>query len=287
MFLLAVIPVPAMQLGDRRRFEHARDQVATQPETRGSLHAAINLTLWDAAVALSAGDFAEVRRLHGTVPDADGVPNWQASAQLQATVSYIERGEPDDIRPQLTRFAAFLPDAVHLRGTIALLHAREGDHVAAVDEIERLRRQRDFDRLGWGGPITLRFLAEAVALIEAPALPEELLPVLSAYGGQLLVSFSGITIDGAADRAIGQLLLALGRPGEAVKRLVAAEALERSFGAHALSTRTSYWHALALTRTGRPEDRAAAQRIADRAAADAGRLGMARLERDLADLRPW
>jgi DNA-binding SARP family transcriptional activator/tetratricopeptide (TPR) repeat protein len=287
MFLLAVIPVPALQLGDRRRFEAARDQVASQPETRGSLHSAINVTLWDAALALCAGDFAEVRRLHGTVPDAEGVPNWEASAQLQATISYLERGEPGDIRPQLVRFAAFLPDAVHLRATIALLHAQEGDHAAAVAEIERLRRQRDFDQLGWGGPITLRFLAETVALIEAPALAAELLPVLSAYGGQLLVSFSGITIDGAADRAIGQLLLALGRPDEAVERLAAADALERSFGAHALTTRTRYWHALALTRTGRPDDREAAWRLATRAADDARRLGMAGLERDLVGLGPF
>jgi DNA-binding SARP family transcriptional activator len=283
-FMFPVIPVPSLQVADRPLFRTIRDQLAAQPETNGSMYAAMNLALWDGALALCDGDFDEVLRLHETVPDAAGEPHWQACTKLQATVAHIDRGVQVDIRPHLARYVSLVPEAVNGRAAIALLHAQAGEHASAVDEIERLRHERPFDRLGWGAPMALRWLAETVARLDAADLAADLLPVLAHYRGQLLVSFSGITIDAAADRAIGQLLLALGRLDEAIDRFAAAKALERSFGAHALTTRTAYWQALALLRRGRPDDRKAADRTAHRALTEAQRLGMAGLERELTDL---
>jgi hypothetical protein len=105
--------------------------------------------------------------------------------------------------------------------------------------------------------------------------------VLSGYAGQMLVSFCAFTIDGAADRAIGQLLLALGRVDEAIERLAAARALEESFGADLLATRTTYWQALALARRDGPGDHETARQLRLQASSRARQLGMTQLEGDI------
>jgi hypothetical protein len=142
-------------------------------------------------------------------------------------------------------------------------------------ELDRL------DEVAGGAPSTLRALAEVAARRGDRALAGALLPRLSGFAGQMLVSFAGVTLDGAADYSIGQLLLTVGRVGEAVERLAAAEAFERSFGAEALAARTAYWHALAQLRRDRPGDRAAARTLLTRARSDTRRLGMPRLLADI------
>lgn len=129
----------------------------------------------------------------------------------------------------------------------------------------------------------LRLLAETAAHLGDIELAAELLPVLSGYSGQLLASFGGIEIDGAADRAIGQLLLTLGRADEAVERLTAAAALERTFGADALMARTNYWLARArLDRDGEGEgDQLAARQVLQEALVITRAAGMTQLEQDI------
>ena len=141
-------------------------------------------------------------------------------------------------------------------------------------------RDRSWAIDGWDSAVCLRHLGEiAVAMADAEMV-EALLTQVAAYTGQLLTSFTGVTIEAAADRVRGQLLLALGRADDAVDAFDAARAIEEAFGAHALALRTAYWQARARLATQRPSRRAEARAMAEDAASSAGTLGMTGLVRD-------
>ena len=282
---LPLMALPALQGGDREAYEHLRRRLRP-PGTSPASHAGRYLTTWDTAVALADGRFGEVERRAGTDRDRPPWPMWTATALVHAAIAAAERGSHAGLVPALERSLAVDPDAVTLRTALALIHAADGDRARATEHIAMLRRRRPsgLDRLGWGAPLALRHLAETAVLLGDRALAADLLPVLDGHAGTMLVSFAGVTVDGAADRAIGQVLLALDRPGEAVDRLDAAHDLERRFAADALVTRTAYWRARALRARGAPGDHVRAETIRSSAAAGARHLGMARLERDLDDL---
>jgi hypothetical protein len=280
LFTVPVLPIPALQRGDREGFEAIRDGLASEPEVRSSAHASAYVTTWDAAVALCRGRFDDVERLHATSSMAEW-PVWQSIGQYQADVAHYERGTQPNGRPAAAAYVSSAPHSVTARTTLALLHAQAGDHLEARRQVEILRQVRPLDQLGWGAPRALRQLAELAVRVDDADLAADLLPVLSDYGGQLLVSFTGMTIDGAADRAIGQVLVALGRVDEAIGRYAAAAALEECFGAEALAVRTAYWHAHALRRRGAPGDDEAADDLLRHASSLAHRLGMAQLGDDI------
>lgn len=169
---------------------------------------------------------------------------------------------------------------------LARLHAEAGDHAAAAQHVRALalRRRRSLDRLGWGAPFALRHLAEIAARLHDRRLAADLLPVLAGYSGQMLASYTAMTIDGAADTAIGLVHLTLGRPDEAVRRLAAGQRTEERFGATALAARTAHWHARALLRRAEPGDRAAAHALLADADAHARRLGLEQVRDDVAAL---
>jgi hypothetical protein len=87
----------------------------------------------------------------------------------------------------------------------------------------------------------------------------------------MLISYLGATIVCAADRPLGQALLALGRGDEACARLEAARDLERSFGADALAAHSTVWLARAQLACGR---RQTARDLVGEALADAERMGL-------------
>jgi hypothetical protein len=151
-----------------------------------------------------------------------------------------------------------------------------------------VREGRPIDELGWAAPIVLRHLAEAAAWLGddplAADLAADLMPVATGHDGQILVSFTATTIDGAGARVVGQLLLALGRAAEAVDHLAAGRALEQAFGGHALAARTSFWLARALVARGGPGDADEARAVAAATVPEADRLGMSLLGRDLRGL---
>jgi DNA-binding SARP family transcriptional activator/tetratricopeptide (TPR) repeat protein len=279
--LVPLLAVPPLQVGDRAGFASARRRIGGYPEIRDE-HTAAHLRTWDAAVALAAGRFADAERL--AAPSAADSPPRRLVGAFQVGVAAIERGSRAEGVSGAIEYLSSVPTAAAPRAGLALLLATAGDHTEAARHIETLRRQRRLDQLGWTAPITLRHLAEVAVHLGDRQLAADLLPVLTTYAGQLLVSLTAVTIEGAADRTIGQAFLVLGRHDEAIERLAAAHRLEQAFGADALAACTAYWHARALAERGAAGDREAARRIATRAAEQAGRLGMREREADAAAL---
>jgi hypothetical protein len=279
--LVPLRPVAALQVADGRQLASVRAQVARwEAESYPQLVEAW-LHMWDAAMALCCGRFEEVVRLTEDLSSSNWSV-WRRQARFQLGIAGIERGYHTEVTTEVTSTLSATPDAIVLRALLASLHAAVGDCAGAADQVAVLRRQRPLDQLGWNAPFVLRQLAEVAARLDDTHLAADLLPVLVGYSGQMLVSSSAITVEGAADRAIGQLLLVLGRTDEAIERLAAARALEQSLGADALTVRTTYWHARALLARGAPDDQEIARRLLDEAAAGARRLGMTPLAHDIA-----
>jgi DNA-binding SARP family transcriptional activator len=275
--LVPPLAVPPLQAGDLDGYESVRRRLGAHPEIRPE-HAADNLSTWDAALALSAGRFADVERLAGTATRDYSIR--RAVAAFQAGLVALERGRHDDVARWATDYSASAPTAVAPRAVMAWLRAEAGDRAGAAAWVETLRRQRPLDQLGWGAPLALRYLAEVAARTGDRPLAGDLLPVLEPYAGQMLVSYTAMTIEGAADRAIGLALLTLGRTGEAVERLAAAVDLERAAGALVPAARSACWHARALLARGGRSDAGEARRRAGDAADAARRLGLRRVEAD-------
>ena len=287
VFVLPVLPAVALQLGDRARYDHLRRLVADDPHTWRSTHLQAVAHMWDNAVALAEGRFAAATDQAEAQPGADGWGTWASVTLLHAIVAEIERGSPH-CQPLL---AAFLdscpaPPPASSRAMLASVAAAAGDHAVATEQVAALRAERDLTDLGWGGPVVLRHLGESAAWLGDRDLAAELLPVLQPYDGQLLVSFGTSSIDAAAGRVVGQLLLALDRPAEAVPVLAAAHRLETGFGARALAARTAYWWARAARTAdpGDPSGDASATAALHGAAAIAEDTGMKGLALDIAAL---
>jgi DNA-binding SARP family transcriptional activator len=283
-FLAPLPPVAALQLGDRDRFDALRVRLATDPTTRQVPHLAAYLRTWDAAVALAEGRFADAEELSTTIPGASDWPLWRLTALGQTRVATRERGKHAPVREDLASYyRSFGPAeeiACPIRSMLAALLAEAGDHTGAAHHAKLVTRTLNLRRLGWNAPFVLRHLAEVAAVLGDAGLAADLLPVLAGYSGQVLVSFTGRTIEAAADRAIGQALLALDRLDEAVDRLTAAQALEDSLDFHALTARTTYWHARTRLRRDAPGDRDTARQLLDQAVTQARKLGMNQLEQE-------
>jgi DNA-binding SARP family transcriptional activator len=281
--------VPPLQLGDRAGFEAMRARVAAGLEAADG-HADINnfLRTWDRAIDLCSGRFDEVIRAISQIPDTLDWPGLQALAAWHGGIAAVEQGTAaaSGVRAFVSASLEVAPDLIALRAAFAAFLAQQGDHREAAAQVEVVRATRPLDQLGLLAPPVLRSLAEVAARLDDEQLAADLLPVAEPFSGQLLTTGIPATIDAAADRVIGQLLLALGRLDAAVARLTAAHELERSFGADALATRTAYWRALTLLRRDRPGDALAAQALVEQASADASRLGMVPLHRELATLAP-
>jgi hypothetical protein len=283
VFVLPVLPMAALQLGDRAAYDDVRRWVTDDPNTWRSTHLRSYLRMWDTAMALAEGRFDEALHLAATpLPGAEGWGAWSVTCMVQRIVAAVEIGDPT-ARARLEMFVTMTPPphppvALAMAASVA---AAAGDGAAARRHVAELRSQRSYDDLGWGAPLALRHLAEAAAHLGDAGLAATLLPVAERYEGQLLVSYTGTTIDGAGSRIAGQLLLVLGRLDEAVDRLRAGHDLERAFGADGLAARTGYWLARALLARRGLGDAAAAERLVATTLRSADRLGMSLLGRAL------
>jgi hypothetical protein len=179
----------------------------------------------------------------------------------------------------LERFVETAPRFLQAyRAVLATAYAEAGRLDVARRNLDALA-EGDFSCVArdWSYPLALRHLAESCAWLDARDQAVVLERLVAPYAGCLLVAYTGITIEGAADRALGQLLAVQGRLDEAVQRYEAALALETGFGAAALATRTRYWMARALASRGVSGDAARARELATQSQAAARRMGMARL----------
>jgi DNA-binding SARP family transcriptional activator len=281
--LLPVLVVPALQEGNQAELASVRSRVAAEPEGWG-IHARSVMHSWDVAGALSRGQFDDAVQLIDSFPGAPDFVVWWLTAEAQRTIAALEQGRHDEQKTTLHQFLSASPELTAVRAQLALLHAELGDRCEATRHVEMVRRDQRLDQMAGYAPVTLRYLAELAARLDHRDLAHDLLPLLSDFAGQMLVSFGGVSIDGAADRAVGQVLLTLDRLDEAVDRLAAAEAFERSFGTDALATRTAYWHARALLRRDGSDDRPGARALLVRASSGARRLGMLQLLEDVNQL---
>jgi hypothetical protein len=273
----------ALQMGDRA--EAAAIRAGLDPETPDTTQIRSWLRIVDTGTALYEGRFAAAeagiaaaRASSNGNSERGGV--WDALTRYQELLLAAEQGGLDGAAVTLAACAGDLLPGSTVDAWSALACSRAGDCGAASRRVAALRRRRALDRLGASAPIVLRHLAEVAALTGDRGLATDLLPVLRAYAGQMFVSFAAASVEGAADRSLGQVLLVLGRHDEAIDRLEAAEALERRMGAEALAPRTAYWHARARLARGVDGDAERACSILQTVQEDAGRLGMAELRRE-------
>jgi DNA-binding SARP family transcriptional activator/tetratricopeptide (TPR) repeat protein len=294
LFVVPLLALPALQAGDRRALEQIRAGVGAELRRQGVPHVATSWLAWDAALALASGAFGRARRLAGEL-HATGLAMWREVAAWQRALAVAEQGRQRAELAALAEHAGTLAaegagalGPVVVRSLLASFHTLAGQAAEAARHVEHLRKDPAtdrYDRLGWMGPLVFRQLAEVAARHGDGDLAADLLPAVESHSGQMLVTTTGITVEAAADRAVGQLLLTLGRLDEAVEHLDAALALERSFGAHALAARTAYWQARARAARRAPADLATARHLLDQAADQARRLGMAHLHGEVEALR--
>lgn len=282
--VVPLVPVAPMQQGDRDRLESLRGRLAA-PWVQDIPHISTFARAWDTAVALCEGRFSDAEQIIATMADMEDWWFWKVICLTQSNLVARERGHSVPSREALAHYVSLEPDdpgVSSMRALLAGLHAQAGDHAAAVHQAGLVRRQ--LSQFGWSKPFVLCHLAEAAAVTGDPGLAADLVPVLTDYSGQMLLWFMGMTIEAAADRALGQALLPLGRFDEAVARFEAAKALEQGFGAHALVARTTYWHARARLERNAHGDQGLAIELLDGASSQARELGMGQLERDVETL---
>jgi hypothetical protein len=282
--MAGVSTTAALQMGDRAEAEAIRARLAG-PETPHTTQTRAWLRIVDTGTALFEGRFAAAeagiraaRAASNGTSERGGI--WDALCRYQELVLAAERGCPDGMAAVLAASAGDLLPGSTVDAWSALASARAGDRGAATRRVAALRHRRALDRLGSSAPVALRHLAEVAAIAGDRSLAAELLPVLRAYEGQLFVSFAAASVEAAADRSLGQVLLVLGRHDEAVERLANAEAAERLLGADALAPRSAYWHARARLARRAEGDTERARSIVQAVREDAGRLGMVQLGRD-------
>lgn len=168
------------------------------------------------------------------------------------------------------------------RPTLVACLWEEGRHDEALVELQVIVSAGGVASLeqGISQPFWMRWMTEAVVRLEHHALAQDLYDVLLPYSGLLLVSFFGVSIDGAADRCLAQLSALLGRSDEAARRFEAALLFEQRLRGRPQAARTTYWYARFLMAQGDP-DGAEMQALAE---SEARALGMRLLERQAQQL---
>jgi len=273
--VLPCLVIAPLQLGDRAGYEASRARLAAHPEVRRSAHLAGYLRMLDATIALASGRVDDAERAAASIAGKDEWWIWHDAAAILSNAIAAAHGQFDDVISGVGTSLALIPDAAIPRAVLAAIEARgQRARMAArhVEELGRRVRQQLIDQpFNWDAPVLMALAGEVAARLDATSLADDLLPVVSGYAGQMLVPYLGTTIVGAADRPLGQALLALGRHEEARERFAAARDLERSFGADGLATESTYWLARAHLADGQP--RAASVLVAE-ASADAERMGL-------------
>jgi tetratricopeptide (TPR) repeat protein len=257
--------------GDLTGYRATRTELGAIADAMRATFLRSQMLHWDAALARAEGRFADADDL-----STESLALWHARPDalrvflVQSACTGLERGEHEQLLPEIERAVAGNSSSIGYAWRAALACGlasigRVDEATARLDELaaDKFRALADDHQR----PLALRWLSEAVARLDLPETAEHLLPIVEPYSGLVLVG-SGITsIEGAADRAIGQLLATLGRVDDAIAAYERADELESRLGFEALVLRTRTWQA-ALTRSA---DRARV--TAERALA----LGMSQL----------
>jgi tetratricopeptide (TPR) repeat protein len=272
-FVVPMLPIVPLHLGDRTGVDAVRRRNDGDPDTRGSVHLAGYAQMLEATVALAEGRLDDAQRMAAALPGGNAGNVWGVISALQSVSAALERGD-QAVAALLAALLLLVPDSTVARALYAGTLAVGGQHEQAVMEATAVRAQQPLDVAGWATPLVLRHLGEVAARAGDPETAADVLAATMPYAGQMLVTFMGTTLEGAADRTIGLALLTLGRHDEALDRLRSARALEAGFGADALVARTTYWLARAHLARDAPGDVADARSLLAEATATTARLGM-------------
>jgi len=272
----------AVLRADRPGFGLAQAEFERKIRAERYLPGFAGLHLWSAADALAQGRFAEARAAAARSREsAMGVGGGALGFAAQVTAARLEEGRLAQHLPGVEQFVASAPPSFGsaYRCVTVAMRAALGDGESARRGLEALVAD-DFallQRRSAAWPFALRHLCDAAALLGHEAAARALEPEIAEYSGLLLIGFTGISIEGAADRALGQVLAVQGRLDEASARYERALALEEGFEAWALAARTRYWWARALAERGASGDREHARALLDACLEKTRAFGMAHL----------
>jgi len=248
------------------------------------------LHYYRAGDALAQGRFEEARREAAMFRTGAtlGVGGGALGFADMVTTARLEEGQFASHLRAIEEFAAAAPPAYHAyRCVPTAVRAALGDEASARRELEELMAggfASLWHRIG-GWPLALRHLADTAALLEHEAAARALEAELTDYSGLMLVAFNGTHLEGAADRALGQVLAVQGRLDEACRFYERALALEEGFESWALAARTRYWWARAVAARGASGDLAQAHELLDACLDRTRAFGMAHLTEQAEALR--
>jgi class 3 adenylate cyclase len=246
--------------------------------------------MWRASDVLAQGRFAEARSEASLMRDLApvGVATGALAFTAAVTAARLEEGRLAQHVRGIDEFAAAAPPAYRAYHCVATaLRAALGEEETARRELARLMADgfAALWRRNQGWPTALRHLSDTAALLGDEAAARALEAELADYAGLMLVAWTGTHLEGAADRALGQVLAVQGRLDEACASYERALALEEGFESWALAARTRYWWGRALAERGASGDRAQARELLDACLERTRAFGMAHLTEQAEALR--
>jgi tetratricopeptide (TPR) repeat protein len=268
----------AIQLGRRDDAIHSLERAETLARAghrRIDLH---NVLLARTAMAIAEGRFMEAKSAAAQLQNIGGRHNVSIALAYSAQVAAI-RAEEGRVNKVITDLGSVAleasPMTIAWRTMLAGLLADAGQLDEASTHFESLAADHfSIIPRDWAFPLAVRYLAEVCAQLGDTERAAELVPEVRAYSGQLLVVTLGTSIEGAADRSLGQLLGVLGSADEAERHYKAAAKLENSLGFAPLAARTQYWHARLLASSADAGNRRRAANLLRTAESVSGRYGM-------------
>jgi tetratricopeptide (TPR) repeat protein len=240
-------------------------------------------------LAVADGRFADAEELgQATIERFSGYPSVVVATASQLGGAQFEHGRHAELIPGAEQGMAEVPERAYW-GWVALLATAYHD-VGRTDDAHRIFERYAADDWAavpklWVHALPLRHLAELCVRFGDLDRAASLRPLVEPWAGQLWTFGTVLSVEGAADRALGQLDTVLGEVDRAEGEFEAALRLERHLGADALVPRTLYWYARMLRARNAGHDRLKAVRLLDEALDTTGRLDMAMLHRQCADLR--
>ncbi len=229
-----------LRRGDLGGFIAAHTELARIGNERRHTTAAGWSAAWDGLRAMLEGRLDEAEAHTVAIVELGGSHVNYANA-FTAQLFYLRREQRRlaEVEPVLADAVAANPGIVGFRVALAITYAdlgqldaaRQHFEIAASDDFARVPRD-----LAWTGALTL--LAEVCAELGDRDRAALLVDLLAPFAGQLIVAATGVACPGAADRYLGMLAAAIGRPEDARHHYEAARILEDSVGAQLLVART-------------------------------------------------
>jgi tetratricopeptide (TPR) repeat protein len=248
LFAMRQLPVALVRLGRRDDAERQLAIVVSEAEQSGLRISIQNALLFRSALATASGRFAESKAVAAEAAQRAGSHTMIVELAYAAQIvnGRMEQGRLDAVIAGLG--AALDSPEFELPGYRAMLAgalAEDARFDEALYELDRLggaAPTSDTERLIGHTPMAIRYVSEVCRRLFDQERATKLLAHVTPWAGQILVSQWGLSIEGAADRAVGHLLSTLGRFDDADTAYAAAAELERAADSHrsspALSTGT-------------------------------------------------